>query len=96
MWEEAGIAPSLRTRLVVELFHRLAMGEEAEAAALARALARAPGDDAPCLVVDPAGLRRAARDLGIRTAGRTDEVIASAVVEAVIDEYTPRHSTTPE
>ncbi len=89
VWEEAGIIPPLRHRVVAELLHRLAMGEESSVVLLAQSLARAPFEDARCRVIHPARLRLAAQDFGLCTAGRTDEAIACDVASAVIDEYAP-------
>jgi hypothetical protein len=96
VWEEAGIVPPLRHRVVAELLHRLAMGEERAVALLARALARVPCDDPRCRITDPVRLRQAARDFGIATAGRTETAIARDVADAVIDEYAPLHTLIPE
>ncbi len=87
VWEEAGIIPPLRQRLLTELLHRLAMGEEASVALLARTLSRVSFEDAQCQVTHPSRLRHAAGDFGLCIAGRTDEAIAYDVASAVIEEY---------
>ncbi|KQC05324.1 MAG: hypothetical protein APR53_08040 [Methanoculleus sp. SDB] len=91
IWEEAGFTPPLRHRGLVELLHRLGMGDYSAAAMLALSLARAPCDDTRVRITDPGLLARAARQFGISTAERTDEAIARDVADAVIDEYAEPH-----
>jgi hypothetical protein len=91
VWEDAGITPPRCARLVVELLHRQAMGEEAWVVRLARSLAEVPCEEARYRVADPARLGLTARDFGIPTAGRCDEAIARDVASAVIDEYAAAH-----
>lgn len=95
VWEEAAFIPPLRYRSIVELLHRLAMGEETAVVLLALSLAQSPCDDARCRVTDPALLRLAARQSGISVAGRTDEAIACDVAAAVVSEYAAPHHYPP-